>query len=312
MERDGERQVRGQRLELANEPRDLVRVEDAVFRNVAVEAYDGDERSEQSPVDIGLGHRRARGVLRLGHLRPWLRCAKVPDEAIERLLRGDRVAVVVPRHGEDRSQVVLVRQVELGVVLRDLPVEVHAVAEHIEEGRVDGRIGRTRHEVLLEALRDPLLRHREIDPAQVAVDVEDQALRLRDRRAVVSGERVFQSRWNGGLPVDFGSGWKALPGRRASEGEPLLVEPRAAEDVRSGRRSTPCRRLLGGHGTPSVRPMVRYLSATDQRPRSAYDSDSCFAVQAANLKERCREEDGLRWRLRKLSGPGSRSAMRAA
>ncbi len=57
----------------------------------------------------------------------------------------------------------------------------------------------------------------------------------------------------------------------------------------------------------------RNFAANHKLPiRLLSDSDSCFAVQAANLKERCREEDGLRWRLRKLSGPGSRSAMRAA
>ena len=79
---------------------------------------------------------------------------------------------MVPRHSEDRPEVVLVRLVVLGIIFRDLPIEIDAVAEHVEKGRVHREVRRVRHEVLLEPLCDPLLWHRKVDSAQIASDME--------------------------------------------------------------------------------------------------------------------------------------------
>lgn len=54
---------------------------------------------------------------------------------------GQVLPVVIARHREDRRRVQLIRLAELRVVLRDLPVEIHAVPADVQERRTTGGTG---------------------------------------------------------------------------------------------------------------------------------------------------------------------------
>jgi hypothetical protein len=150
-------------------------MDDTVLRHIAVQADYVDERRDERPVDIGLGHCSSWAIARIHGMRPWGGRAEVPHERIERLLGGQGISVVVSGYREDRGKIMLIRLIELPIILGCLPIEVDAITESIEKRWIDARIGRTGKEILLQPLRHPLLWHGKFDAAQIAVGMEDEA-----------------------------------------------------------------------------------------------------------------------------------------
>mmetsp|Transcript_9644 Transcript_9644/g.22544 ORF Transcript_9644/g.22544 Transcript_9644/m.22544 type:complete len:309 (+) Transcript_9644:412-1338(+) len=180
VQRDQQRQALGQGLELVGQPGQLGFADVAALGHVGVEADDVHQRCAQRPEHIGLGHRRAAVVAH--QLREDLRLAVAEElhEAVQGVARRHVLAVMVAGHRDDGREVVLVGFVELRPVLVDGAVEVDAVAEDVEEGRVVRGLG-ARNEVRLHAFGDAELRVGVGDATDVAVDVEGDLLGGRDR-----------------------------------------------------------------------------------------------------------------------------------
>jgi len=206
-----------------------------------------EERRQQRPVDVRLRHGGALDLL--GLLRQVRAVgAEIPGEGCQRRLDwrvgrargscspdGRNVAVVVAGDPHDGSGVVRVRLVELRVVLARLPVEVHDVAEVVEERWYVP----ARHEVLRQLVGHGLLRLGVLDPAGVAHDVQHQLAGILDGRHGVGYQHVTKLH-----PVGVGAG-------RLREGLEVLVAPDAMGLLdlgvrRHGRRLRDAARVCNG------------------------------------------------------------------
>ena len=216
-------QVARQRGQFRRQPFLLGRADLAAGGHIAVQPDDAGLRREQGPVHIRLHHGRAVGIARFRHL-DGLGRTEIAHETVQGLVVRQVVAIVVARHGKHRRQVEFIGLVELLVVFADLAVEVDAVARDIQEGR---RLAGVGLEIVLHALGHQFLRHRILDAAHVAIEVEDE-LALPDDGLVDGGRHDI-------LQVE--------------------AERRAARRRRQvAKRRVAGRRLVQRRGSPRLRP----------------------------------------------------------
>src|SRR5215467_9705541 len=104
----------------------------------------------------------------------------VSYERLKRSFGRHSIAVVVPRNGDYRSQVVFIGLIELRIEVDGLPVEVHTITQLIEERWIDTEVSRVLVKVVLHPGSDILLWVRVLNASGVASRMEDKMGRCHD------------------------------------------------------------------------------------------------------------------------------------
>jgi len=111
----------------------LISVELSTFRNIGIEADDGEIGSLQCPVDVGLSHCMTGSIASFGGESESLR-TEVFDKGIKGLsLIRKRISIMIAWNGKDGSIIVQVGIVELFVVFGGFTIEIHHIAQVVEE-----------------------------------------------------------------------------------------------------------------------------------------------------------------------------------